>query len=85
MGKAGDRLGLESGEGSLLQGSASHFTQREGNAMDTQRLYSCDDHLDLWTLPADLWQARLPPALRERGAARRRRRATPTGGCATAR
>jgi len=30
-------------------------------------LYSCDDHLDLWTLPIDLWQARLPAALRERG------------------
>ncbi len=30
-------------------------------------LYSCDDHLDIWTLPTDLWQARLPAALRERG------------------
>jgi len=30
-------------------------------------LYSCDDHLDIWTLPHDLWQARLPAALRERG------------------
>jgi uncharacterized protein len=30
-------------------------------------LYSCDDHLDLWTLPTDLWKARLPAALRERG------------------
>jgi predicted TIM-barrel fold metal-dependent hydrolase len=30
------------------------------------RLYSCDDHLDLWTLPRDLWQARLPAGLRER-------------------
>ena len=30
-------------------------------------LYSCDDHLDLWTLPVDLWAARLPAALRERG------------------
>lgn len=30
-------------------------------------LYSCDDHLDLWTLPIDLWSARLPAALRERG------------------
>lgn len=29
-------------------------------------LYSCDDHLDLWTLPVDLWQARFPAALRER-------------------
>ena len=31
------------------------------------RLYSCDDHLDLWTLPRELWQARLPERLRERG------------------
>lgn len=30
------------------------------------RIYSCDDHLDLWTLPRDLWQARLPAALRDR-------------------
>ncbi|MDX2170661.1 MAG: amidohydrolase family protein [Deltaproteobacteria bacterium] len=30
-------------------------------------LYSCDDHLDLWTLPVDLWSARLPAAIRERG------------------
>jgi predicted TIM-barrel fold metal-dependent hydrolase len=30
------------------------------------RFYSCDDHLDLWVLPVDLWQARLPRALRER-------------------
>ena len=30
-------------------------------------LYSCDDHLDIWTLPHDLWQARLPATLRERG------------------
>lgn len=30
-------------------------------------LYSCDDHLDLWTLPIDLWKERLPAALRERG------------------
>lgn len=29
-------------------------------------LYSCDDHLDLWTLPVDLWHARMPAALRER-------------------
>ena len=34
--------------------------------------YSCDDHLDLWNLPRDLWQDRLPARLRERGAARGR-------------
>lgn len=30
------------------------------------RIYSCDDHLDLWTLPRDLWQGRLPASLRDR-------------------
>ncbi len=30
-------------------------------------LYSCDDHLDLWNLPRDVWDARLPTRLRERG------------------
>ncbi len=30
------------------------------------RLYSCDDHLDMWTLPRDLWQARMPSNLRDR-------------------
>ncbi len=33
----------------------------------TWRLYSCDDHLDLWNLPADVWSDRLPAPLRERG------------------
>jgi len=31
------------------------------------RLYSCDDHLDLWNLPRDVWEDRLPDRLRERG------------------
>lgn len=31
------------------------------------RIYSCDDHLDLWVLPRDLWEQRLPAKLRERG------------------
>jgi predicted TIM-barrel fold metal-dependent hydrolase len=31
------------------------------------RLYSCDDHLDLWNLPRDVWEERLPARLRERG------------------
>src|SRR5262245_64315669 len=38
--------------------------------MDTTpgtRLYSCDDHLDLWNLPRDVWEDRLPARLRERG------------------
>src|ERR1700747_2798153 len=29
-------------------------------------LISCDDHMDLGQLPADLWTTRLPPALRDR-------------------
>ncbi len=33
----------------------------------TWRIYSCDDHLDLWNLPADVWTERLPARLRERG------------------
>jgi predicted TIM-barrel fold metal-dependent hydrolase len=31
------------------------------------RLFSCDDHLDMWNLPRDLWEGRLPARLRERG------------------
>ena len=34
--------------------------------MATHRLYSCDDHLDLWNLPRDLWTDRLPARLRAR-------------------
>ncbi|MEW6269951.1 MAG: amidohydrolase family protein [Thermodesulfobacteriota bacterium] len=30
------------------------------------RFYSCDDHLDMWNLPADLWADRLPGKLRDR-------------------
>lgn len=29
--------------------------------------YSCDDHLDIWALPTDLWQKHLPANLRARG------------------
>ncbi|HUP74224.1 MAG TPA: amidohydrolase family protein [Acidimicrobiales bacterium] len=29
-------------------------------------LYSCDDHLDMWALPLDLWTSRLPAADAER-------------------
>src|SRR5436309_1167128 len=32
----------------------------------TWRLYSCDDHLDLWNLPRDLWEVRRPARLRGR-------------------
>ena len=34
---------------------------------DTARLISADDHIDIHTLPADLWQTRLPARLRDRG------------------
>jgi uncharacterized protein len=32
----------------------------------TDKLISCDDHLDLGQLPADLWTVRLPASLRDR-------------------
>jgi uncharacterized protein len=33
----------------------------------TWPLYSCDDHLDMWALPPDLWTSRLPAKLRDDG------------------
>jgi uncharacterized protein len=30
-------------------------------------IYSCDDHLDLYAVPPELWESRLPSALAERG------------------
>jgi predicted TIM-barrel fold metal-dependent hydrolase len=35
--------------------------------MTQQRLYSCDDHLDIHAMPADAWTSRLPAKLREQG------------------
>ena len=32
----------------------------------TDRIISCDDHMDLSQLPADLWTTRLPAALLDR-------------------
>jgi predicted TIM-barrel fold metal-dependent hydrolase len=32
-----------------------------------QRLISADDHMDIYVLPKDVWEARLPAKLRERG------------------
>ncbi len=32
-----------------------------------ERIYSCDDHLDMPAVPRELWEARLPRALAERG------------------
>jgi predicted TIM-barrel fold metal-dependent hydrolase len=37
-----------------------------GHAMLNHRLISCDDHLDLNQMPADLWTSRLPPGMRDR-------------------
>jgi len=34
--------------------------------MADNMMISCDDHMDLGQLPADLWETRLPPALRDR-------------------
>jgi predicted TIM-barrel fold metal-dependent hydrolase len=34
--------------------------------MISHRLYSCDDHLDLWNLPSDVWTERVPSTLRDR-------------------
>ena len=31
------------------------------------RIYSCDDHLDIYNLPRDLWTERLPEKYREAG------------------
>ena len=30
-----------------------------------ERIFSCDDHIDLWALPPDLWQSRMPAGLRD--------------------
>jgi hypothetical protein len=35
--------------------------------MIPERLYSCDDHLDLWNLPREVWEDRLPERWRARG------------------
>lgn len=34
--------------------------------MYPNQIYSCDDHLDLWNLPRDLWTDRLPVRFRDR-------------------
>lgn len=45
------------------------------------RIYSCDDHLDMPAVPRDLWQARLPRALAERGPRVEERRGIPLWIC----
>jgi predicted TIM-barrel fold metal-dependent hydrolase len=46
-----------------------------------ERIYSCDDHLDLPAVPRDLWQSRLPAALAERGPRVEERKGTPLWVC----
>lgn len=36
------------------------------HAGTADRILSCDDHIDMWALPPDLWQSRMPAGLRER-------------------
>jgi predicted TIM-barrel fold metal-dependent hydrolase len=43
------------------------MTQTASAIEVTWPLYSCDDHIDLWALPPDLWQSRLPARFREDG------------------
>ena len=47
----------------------SSVTARPGEGVKevTWPMYSSDDHIDMWSLPADLWSARLPAARREEG------------------
>jgi predicted TIM-barrel fold metal-dependent hydrolase len=45
----------------MLFGDPSHKEK-----IVTPELISCDDHMDLGQLPADLWTTRLPPELRDR-------------------
>jgi hypothetical protein len=35
--------------------------------MNDDRIYSCDDHLDIFSVPRDLWTARLPAKYRALG------------------
>ena len=56
---------------SLTKAEARVFSLRnnpssEGNAAVDYRFISCDDHLDLNNLPADLWTSRLPAKFRDR-------------------
>src|ERR1700757_1339762 len=48
----------------LRSSAAIDSIEKEG--MVANELISCDDHMDLGQLPADLWTTRLPAALRDR-------------------
>src|SRR5881409_1690984 len=51
--------------GSARCRAAGRYVHRPEDHM-TDKLISCDDHMDLSQLPADLWATRLPSALRDR-------------------
>src|SRR5262249_24188671 len=48
-------------------GAARRPGLRRSTMEQTGRIYSCDDHLDIWALPPRLWEERLPRELRDRG------------------
>ena len=52
--------------------------------MDETSIYSCDDHLDLRSVPPELWQSRLPKDLVERGPRVVTATAIPCGSATTA-
>src|SRR5262249_12743397 len=50
----------------IVAGSDAAVDGRSREDPMTARLISCDDHMDLTQLPADLWTTRLPAALLDR-------------------
>jgi predicted TIM-barrel fold metal-dependent hydrolase len=56
-------------------------TRPEEKMTEAQRIYSCDDHLDMPAVPRDLWESRLPGALARRGPRVEERRGTPLWIC----
>src|SRR6185436_17249464 len=47
--------------------AAAPFDEGLAVEMNATELYSCDDHLDLYAVPRDVWSSRLHKALVERG------------------
>src|SRR5262250_3150002 len=64
----GERSARDSGTmsqiGLVREGRPSEDHRAEDHMID--RLISCDDHMDLSQLPADLWTTRLPASLLDR-------------------
>jgi uncharacterized protein len=50
-----------------MQRRPTRVSDKEGTTMDQTSIYSCDDHLDLRSVPPGLWQNRLPKDLLDRG------------------